>query len=119
MDIIEVKDEIIRITKEMDKIRSIIVERTNKASEAESNYYKLKAMVIMELKAGKEFNIEEAKIKNPQASYISELVKGICHNELLKKLETAGMLKSAYVQLSTLEKQLSALQSIFKQLSKA
>jgi hypothetical protein len=116
MNIIDIKDEILKKSKEMDLVRASIVDRTNESTQAETEYYKKKAIVIMQLNGGVEFNLDGATIQNPRATHVPDLVKGICWQELQNKLKASGMLKSAYVQLNTLEKQLSALQSIFKQL---
>lgn len=119
MNVIEISDEIQKKIKEIDKIRSKIKERGDNKVQAISSYEKKIAVLMIGLKNGKEFELENEKIINPPVTIIKDIVKGICWEEKLE-METAEMFyKSCIVNLDATMAQLNALQSINRHLDKA
>lgn len=119
MNVIDISNKIIAKANEIDEIRKVLIERSDARDNAEANYNKAYAIVLIKLKNKVEFEFEGQKIVNPSVTTIKEIAKGICWNEKLELDKTESMLKIAFKNLDAVSSQLTAYQSINKHLDKA
>jgi hypothetical protein len=116
MELIKIADEILKTKDELKKIRCVLKKRGLDYAKAKSDYRRKLAVTIIQLRNGKELELDGEKIKNPTATSTNEISRGICWQEKLKEEETLALVKAGYSNLKAVELQLSALQSVFKRL---
>lgn len=116
MDVIELS------TKIEQTIQSIqlIMQEYEKAGafkvQTESDYDISIGKTIIQLKNGKEFNIDNEIFNNPPISIMEKIAKRICWQEKLKKEEAEVRYKLMQHKLKAFMAQLSAYQSLNKHL---
>jgi hypothetical protein len=115
-DIISISQQIEAKIKEIDKVRSVLIERSDDRDNAEANYTKEYAMVLIGLKNSKEYELDGEKIKDPPAASVKEIAKGICWLKKLEYDKAESLLKIAFKNLEAVQSQLTAYQSINKHL---
>jgi len=114
IDVIKISELIQAKNKELDDIRKVLIERSNARDEAEKEYNKKYAVVLIQLKNKVEFEFEGIKIKEPPAASVKEIAKGICFNEKFNLDKAESMLKIAYKNIETCIAQQTANQSLLK-----
>jgi hypothetical protein len=116
MNVVQVAEEIQKKIIELDKIRAVLIERSDIRDTAEGEYNKKYAVVLIQLKNGIAFELEGVKIENPPAASVKEIAKGICWKEKLDLDKSESMLKIAFKNIESVQSQMVALQSIYKHL---
>jgi hypothetical protein len=118
MQIMDIAKQILNKIELLEKGRIIISERGNKKAQTISEYEKQMAIVIIKLKNGIEFNLDGEKISNPPATFLEKIARGICWKEKLEMEKSEAEYKAAIVGMTSLEAELSALQSLNRYLDK-
>ena len=116
-------EELLQISKEiktkielLESMRKVVKDRGDKKAIAISEYEKIIAITIIELKNGIEKELDGRVIKNPPITIIDKIAKGICYKEKHEMEKYAAMYKSAIINIQTVSIELNALQSIFRHL---
>ena len=112
MEILKVADEIQKKIAELEKAKNHLRERSEKKAETSAEYDKAMAISIMKLRNGVELDLEGEKIKDPPATIIEKIAKGICFKEKLEMEKADAEYKSLITYISTVESQLNGWQSI-------
>ena len=116
MNITDIAFEIQKKIKEIDNIRKEVRERGEAKAASIGEYEKALAVVIIALKNGTSFELNNEKIINPQATYLKDIAKGLCFLQKIKMETAEAMYKSVLVNLEAAQSQLNALQSLFRHL---
>lgn len=118
MNITDVATAIQSKIKTLEKMRAEIRDRSQKKADAITAYYKKKTTLIFQLKNGIEVEHEGMVIKNPNATLISEIIKGLCWKELQVKELADAMYKSLISNIDSVQAELNGLQSVNRYLDK-
>lgn len=116
MDHIIIAESIQKKIKEIDEIRREIKERGEQKAQAVSEYDKRIAIILIELKNGRKFLLENQEIENPPVSIMEKIAKGLCWEEKLEMEKAEANYRSVISNLEAVKNQLSALQSLNKYL---
>lgn len=112
MELCEISKEIIKKINQIEIIRAEIKERGIKKAVANSDYDKKIAITIIKLKNGAEMQLENEFIKNPPATIIDKIARGICWQEKLNMDKADSEYKSCISNLDAVQSQLNAYQSL-------
>lgn len=112
MEIKQISDEIEKKIKLLERMRLEIRDRAERKAKAITEYYKKKTLIIFQLKNGIEIEYGKMKLKNPPATIISEVIKGLCHKELLEMEESEGLYKALISNIDSVQAELNGYQSI-------
>ena len=115
-DIINVSNQIQEKISFIETIRKQIGIRGKEKAKKETEYEKAISITIIKLKNGVKFRVEDQDVLNPPTTVIKDIAKGICWKEKLAMEESNMSYKSAITNISALESELSALQSLHKYL---
>lgn len=94
--------------------RKKLVELGENKAKASAHYEMTIAKTLMQLKNGVELKVGEETIKNPPASIMDKLARGICFQERMDADMAENAYKSAIVIMKTIESETNAYQSINK-----
>ena len=119
MDIISVKTKIESCIALLEKARGAVQERGEKKAQANAEYEKELAKIIIQLKAGVEFDIDGVKVLERTASNVERIARGIVWEKSLARDVAESNYKSAIMGLETVMAELNAWQSIFRSLDNA
>ena len=119
MDVLSIAEEIQKKINEIEEIRKAIKVRGMAKAAAISDYEKSITLALFDLKNGVEIELEGRKIKNPPASIMDKLVRGICWQAKLAMEEAEAAYKSAVTNLDAVCAQLNAYQSLNRYLDRA
>ena len=72
------------------------------------------ARTMIQLKNGKEMELEGEKILNPPATILEKIARGICYKEKLSADLTDTTYKCRIVKIQTVQAELNAYQSLYK-----
>ena len=111
---INLADEILKKIQEINTIRAEIIKRGEAKANAIGNYDRAMALVIIQLKNGVEFDLHGVKIKEPAATYLKEIAKGLCEVEKIEMEKHEMLYKSVLTNLEATLAQLNAFQSLFR-----
>ncbi len=115
-DIIEISKQIIKKIKEIDIIRAEIKQRGDDKARAASVYDMEISKTLIGLENGKTYELDGEKIKEPPKSIMEKVAKGICWDKKLEMDSSEAAYKSVITNLSAVQAQLNALQSLNKHL---
>lgn len=79
-----------------------------------SQYEKALAKTIIQLKNGKEMELDGEKIQNPPATILEKIARGICYQEKLNADLAESSYRSTIVKIQTVQAELCAYQSLYK-----
>ena len=108
----QLKEQYPDMIAELEKAKNHLRERSEKKAETSAEYDKAMAISIMKLRNGVELDLEGEKIKDPPATIIEKIAKGICFKEKLEMEKADAEYKSLITYISTVESQLNGWQSI-------
>ena len=114
MELQKVNKLIYDIVQEIDTMKDRWFKIVKDRAEGMAEYDKSLAKTIIQLKNGKEFELDGSKISNPIASNAEKIAKGVCWKEKLNKEQAEGTYKAYFVKLDILKTQMNGLQSIKK-----
>ncbi len=103
-----------------DKIKLLEIGRTRLEKDSFEKveqlalYEKSLAKTIIQLKNGKEMELEGEKIQNPPATIMEKIARGICYQEKMNADLADITYKSTIVKIQTIQAELNAYQSLFK-----
>ena len=117
MELMQTSKKIEEKIKTLELGRDILKEYAKNKAETISNYEKQMAIVLIRLKNGSEFDLEGEKIKNPPASIMEKIAKGVCFKEKLDMELAEAQYKNAIVGMGAIEAELNGYQSINRFLS--
>ena len=117
MEIIAVAKKIEEKIKTLELGRSLLQERAEEKAKAIAIYEKEIAKTLIGLKNGTEFDIDGEKIKDPPASIMEKLARGICYQAKIDSELAEATYKNAVVGMNAIEAELMGWQSIFRNLS--
>ena len=118
MEAIDVAKKIESKISMIQKMRGQLAERAEKKSIAIANYDKNIALTIIKLRNGIEMIFENEIIKDPPATIMEKIAKGICWQEKLELEITESSYKSLITNIECVQAELNGLQSINKYLDK-
>ena len=120
-DLLKIAKEIQARIGEISDIRSVVRERGQFKANAKIVYEKKLAVVMVSLKQGATFYIDQVKVEggNVPVSNIRDIARGICYQERLDMEVTEADYKSAIVNISAVESQLNAWQSLLRYIDDA
>ena len=72
------------------------------------------ARTMIQLKNGKEMELEGEKILNPPATILEKIARGICYKEKLSADLTDTTYKCTIVKMQVIQSELNAYQSLYK-----
>jgi hypothetical protein len=116
MNLLQINEEIIKKVKDIDAIRAEIRSRGEAKAESIKNYRKTLAVVLIRLKNGDTFELDGNKITKPPVTYLKDVAKGICYQEMFDMEVADSNYWSASTNLEACQAQLMALQSVNKHL---
>jgi len=119
MEILEVAEQIRKKIYEIEEIRKVIKDRGEEKARAQAVYDKELAKVLIGLKNGEEFKLDDKIVKNPPATITEKIAKGLCWREKLAMEEAEMLYKSAISNMDAVCSQLNAWQSINRYLERA
>ena len=98
----------------LGKVRQVIKERGEKRADSIRDYDKQLAVTIIKLKNGIPMELDGQTIEKPQTTILEKIAKGICFDAKHKMELADAEYKSAITNLNTIQCELSALQSIYR-----
>ncbi len=116
MDVIEIAERIDEKIRQLERGRAELKKRGDASAKAISDYRKERAKVIMQLRNGVEFELDDVKIKNPSVSITDNLARGICWKEKLAEQLAINQYTTAINGMKALTAELNGLQSIYRHL---
>ena len=118
MEALEVAKAIQLKISQLDKMKGELRPAIDEFCKAASAYDKQVAVSIVKIKNGVEVQIDpDHTIKNPPASVMERLAKGMCYQEKLTMDTAEQVLKALYTRVRITEAQLNGYQSINRYLS--
>jgi hypothetical protein len=117
--VIEIADAIKQKIDELEQIRKTVRKRGEQKAETKAAYEKQITIVLIDLKNGVEYELDGRKIKEPPASIMDKLARGLCWRESLEMEKADASYKSAVVNLEAVSTQINALQSINRYLDRS
>jgi len=115
-DVINVAQKIHTYTMEIDRARKELPIKAQEKSAHIGAYEKKLALVMMGLKNGKEYKLENQSVLNPVNTLIEKLARGICWQEKMNMDLAESNYKVAILNLGALESILQGYQSINRHL---
>lgn len=112
MELIKVAELIEQRIRLLERGRQTLQERAERKAETIATYEKRIAVVMIELKNGVEMMWEEQTIKNPPATLIEKIARGICWQEKLEMEKCEAEYRNAIAGLSCIQAELNGFQSI-------
>ncbi len=85
-----------------------------KKAEQLAFYERELAKTIIQLKNGKEMELDGEKIQNPPASFTEKIARGICWQEKLNADLADTTYRSTVVKMQMIQSELNAYQSLYK-----
>jgi hypothetical protein len=116
MDVIKVSTEIEHKIAELEKGRQLLQGRAERKAQTIAHYDKRLSIVIIQLKNGVEFIMDEQAIKDPPATFTEKIARGICWQERLDMEQAEAEYKNAVVGMDALMAALNGWQSINRHL---
>lgn len=116
MDIIQVKDSIEKLIKEIGYCRREIESRGQAKAKAVSNYDRKLAITLANLRHTESYELLGKTYKTPPVTILEKIAKGICFEERLAMEIAESGYKAVISNLEALKAQLNAYQSIFRHL---
>lgn len=98
----------------LSKMRVEIKSRIEKKAYTLSQYDKKLAITIIQLRHGKELELDGEKIHAPQANLIPKIAAGICWEEKLEADKAEADYKSLISNIQCVQAELNGYQSIFR-----
>ena len=117
-DVINVAQKIESITQEIDRARKNLPLRAQEKSAHIGAYEKKIALVMMGLKNGKEYKLEDQSVRDPVNTIIEKIARGICWKEKMNMDLAESNYKVAMKNLDALESVLQGYQSINRHLER-
>lgn len=121
LDVKKVADLIEEKIKLLVKGRFQLEERAKYKAEALSNYDRKLAIVIIKLRNGEPISIDQKEdtiVKNPPATLIEKIARGVCWEEKLAMELADAEYKLTIEKLKAVESELNGYQSINRYLEK-
>ena len=115
-DIINISEQMMAKIKEINIMRAEIKQRGEDKARTAGEYDKALALVLIGLKNGKRYTLDDSVIENPPASITEKIAKGICWREKIEMDKAEANYKSITSNLEAVKSQLNALQSINRNL---
>lgn len=121
MDLMTIAEQIKDKIKLLEQMRNVIKQRGESKAVAISDYEKKLAVVIIQLKNGKIFEVDNEVISGESlpANLLEKIAKGICWKEKLDMETADASYKSAITNIETVQAELNALQSLNRHLEVA
>lgn len=119
MDVLDIKDEILKKIKRLEKAGPQIFSAGKKKAETEAAYNRAIGITIAKLKNGVEFELEGNKVVSPPASYTKDIAKSICWQEEMDASVAASEYKATLDLLDSLKTILVAYQSLLRRFDNA
>ena len=118
MDLIEIQKQLQIEVKQLNKALNTIKERSHIKTQTHALYAKELAKTIISLRNGIEFKIEDQTIKNPPASVLEKIAKGICWESQLNMEQSEISYKNCLTGIQIIQTKITALQSMNKFIDK-
>lgn len=109
---IRVAENIENKIKALELGRDLLKERGPNKAQAIADYDKAMAKILIQLKNGVEMTLEGEIIKDPPASVMEKIAKGLCYKEKFAVELAEIEYKNAVVGMEALEAELNGWQSI-------
>lgn len=116
MELIKISEQMTSLINDLSKLRLSLRVFGEQKAAAISNYERIMARTIIQLKNGIEFDLDGNKIKSPPTTIMEKIARGICWKEKLKTEESEMLYKSLIINIEVIKAQLNALQSINRNL---
>jgi len=116
MEIVKIANKIVEKIGTLEMGRDLLKDKATDKAETIATYEKALAVTIIRLKNGAEFEIDGHKVKNPLATIMEKIAKGICYQEKLDMELAEASYKNAIVGMAAIQAELNGYQSIFKHL---
>lgn len=113
---LDVSKEILNKIDEIEKLKKMNKEMIDKSAQAMSNYDKELALTIVKLRNGVAMEIDGVEIKDPPATIIEKIAKGIIYQARLDLEKAQGYVSGIKSNLMATQAQLNGLQSINRHL---
>lgn len=118
MHVIDVAKRIEQKITLLEKARGTLEGLANDKALTAALYDKDLAIEIMKLKSGKIASLEGESIKDPPATIIEKIARGICWESKLRADQAEALYKVAITKLETVQSELNGYQSIYRFLDK-
>lgn len=112
MEIIKIAEEIQSKISGLAKCRNELKAKGDAKAKAIADYDRALAIKMIQLKNGKDFEIDGIKIENPSVTLIEKIAKGLCFQERLNLEIAENDYKSLITFIDCLQTEINALQSL-------
>ena len=116
MEIIQVKDAIEKIIKQIGEVRRQLEEKGNAKAAAIADYDMQVALTLVKLRDSEPMEWRGRTVKNIPTTLAEKIAKGMCRDERLYMEECIAGYNALTSNLQALMAQLNAYQSIFRHL---
>jgi len=117
MQLTDVADEIEKKIHDLEKMRKQIRKFAEEKAIAIAEYRHARATVIIRLRNGISYKLDEEVVEKPPVSIIESLTRGICWKEKLEETKATEIYKSAITAIESLKAELNGWQSIYRYLN--
>lgn len=111
MDIVTLAHQIDEVSREIQRLSSLLDTLGQEAARAEAEYDKAVAIALVKLKNGVEMNVFGLKVQGPPAATAEKIAKGICYEQRLQATLADNGLKACQMKLRAAMAVLSGRQS--------
>lgn len=115
MELLEVSQQIQKKIADLEHARSKLKTYAYNKAKTMVDYERQLAIVIVGLKAGKEYNLSEdgvEMVRCEQATNIKDVARGVCYQESLDASVAEALYKNCIVQIDAIKAELNGWQSI-------
>ena len=119
MEVIQIAQQILHCIKELDALKVQQKTFMTNAVTAEVDYENQVSKMIMRLRNGEEIEHEEIKIKNPPATVLDKIVRGITWQDKLRMTTAQAELKALQSNIMIEQSKLNGYKVIYQHLSEA
>jgi len=113
-DIQDLAAEIKSRIKTLDMARDNLRKRGLAKAVAIVGYDKEMALTIIQIRNGKELELDGEMIENPPAAVLEKIAKGICWKAALEKEKAEALYKSLITGINALVAEINAFQSLLR-----
>ena len=116
MNVIDVSNEIQERIKALSTYRDQLKELSKNKAECSADYERALARCIVELRSGKEMQIDTVIVKDPPATVLEKVAKGIVWQVGMNRDVAEARYKNAIANIEAVKAELNGWQSIYRHL---